>query len=379
MPSFAITLTAAAAALAFSASSASASSHYSHSNPALVARDHNRMVTRVLPRTGRRLANRANQATLKCLSDYTFALCDGSNCTDMGSVAAGTKCVNNAITWDTSSEATPQDSTAATVGHKSHPPVPVAPSSSSAAAAVAATTSMTTTTAAPVTTSSSSSPSPSKAAVQLNANQDSSSSSEGDWICDEESTTFTSSDQPRTTTSAGRATSSVATPTGAAATADFASVSSSSSAPATTSASNVQLFVSKAAQTTTTTTTITTSAPAATSAASSSGGAPSPSGNVVEGTATYYYQYGVAGSCGNVNPDSAYIVALSYQIVDNGAHCGQQVYIKNKANGKHITATVADTCPGCDASHLDLSEGAFLALGELATGVLQIEWYFTGN
>ncbi|GAA6022708.1 hypothetical protein JCM8202_002746 [Rhodotorula sphaerocarpa] len=356
MPSFAITLTAAAAALAFSASSASASSHYSHSNPALVARDHNRMVTRVLPRTGRRLANRANQATLKCLSDYTFALCDGSNCTDMGSVAAGTKCVNNAITWDTSSEATPQDSTAATVGHKSHPPVPVAPSSSSAAAAVAATTSMTTTTAAPVTTSSSSSPSPSKAAVQLNANQDSSSSSE-----------------------AGRATSSVATPTGAAATADFASVSSSSSAPATTSASNVQLFVSKAAQTTTTTTTITTSAPAATSAASSSGGAPSPSGNVVEGTATYYYQYGVAGSCGNVNPDSAYIVALSYQIVDNGAHCGQQVYIKNKANGKHITATVADTCPGCDASHLDLSEGAFLALGELATGVLQIEWYFTGN
>jgi hypothetical protein len=35
------------------------------------------------------------------LTEHTFALCDGSNCTDMGPVAAGTKCVDGAITWDT--------------------------------------------------------------------------------------------------------------------------------------------------------------------------------------------------------------------------------------------------------------------------------------
>lgn len=39
------------------------------------------------------------EASLKCTSETTFSLCDGSNCTAMGAVAAGTKCVNGAITW----------------------------------------------------------------------------------------------------------------------------------------------------------------------------------------------------------------------------------------------------------------------------------------
>lgn len=36
-------------------------------------------------------------AYIKCLSSYSFALCAGSTCTDMGSVAAGTICQNNTI------------------------------------------------------------------------------------------------------------------------------------------------------------------------------------------------------------------------------------------------------------------------------------------
>ncbi|KAK4701300.1 chitinase, partial [Phenoliferia sp. Uapishka_3] len=39
----------------------------------------------------------SSQATLKCLTSTTFALCDGTTCTNMGSVAAGTMCVDGGI------------------------------------------------------------------------------------------------------------------------------------------------------------------------------------------------------------------------------------------------------------------------------------------
>ncbi|KWU46453.1 barwin-like endoglucanase, partial [Rhodotorula sp. JG-1b] len=83
------------------------------------------------------------------------------------------------------------------------------------------------------------------------------------------------------------------------------------------------------------------------------------------------------GSCGNVNSDSSYIVALSYSQVDGGAHCGRTVSITNNDNGKTITATVADTCPGCGYGSLDLSTGAFGAIGSYDQGVLPISWSFT--
>lgn len=47
--------------------------------------------------------------------------------------------------------------------------------------------------------------------------------------------------------------------------------------------------------------------------------------------------------------------------------------------GNTITATVADTCPDCDDSHLDLSTGAFMALtgGQLdPPGEFNIQWNF---
>ncbi|GAA5957442.1 hypothetical protein JCM3765_001140 [Sporobolomyces pararoseus] len=95
------------------------------------------------------------------------------------------------------------------------------------------------------------------------------------------------------------------------------------------------------------------------------------------GQATFYSQGGAAGSCGNYNSDSAYIVALNQAMVSSGGNrCGTQVQIKNTANGKTITATIADTCPGCGPQSLDLSMGAFGALGDYDSGVLPISWSF---
>ncbi|SCV72460.1 BQ2448_3997 [Microbotryum intermedium] len=70
---------------------------------------------------GPKRLNRATEATLKCLTAYSFALCDGDRCTDMGAVAAGTKCVDNAITWD---DATGAATTAAAEATTSSEPTP---------------------------------------------------------------------------------------------------------------------------------------------------------------------------------------------------------------------------------------------------------------
>jgi len=60
-----------------------------------------------------------------------------------------------------------------------------------------------------------------------------------------------------------------------------------------------------------------------------------------------------------------------------GADCGRKVEIINVANGKSVQATVADRCPGCkNINSLDLSQAAFDAIGDEATGVLSIKWKF---
>ncbi|GAA5922744.1 RlpA-like double-psi beta-barrel domain-containing protein [Sporobolomyces koalae] len=95
------------------------------------------------------------------------------------------------------------------------------------------------------------------------------------------------------------------------------------------------------------------------------------------GQATFYTQDGNAGSCGNVNSDYSFIVALNVPMSGAmGNKCGSRVQITNTQNGKSIGATVADLCPGCGWGSLDLSLGAFDALGSRDQGVLPISWSF---
>ncbi|KAI4221686.1 MAG: hypothetical protein L6R36_006711, partial [Xanthoria steineri] len=90
------------------------------------------------------------------------------------------------------------------------------------------------------------------------------------------------------------------------------------------------------------------------------------------GIATFYEQNGGTGSCGQVHKESDRIIALSPSWQGSGyppKYCGRKIEItntgggqNNNGQGKVIQATVADTCPGCDSNHLDLSHGAFQAL-----------------
>ncbi|KZV72798.1 hypothetical protein PENSPDRAFT_575512, partial [Peniophora sp. CONT] len=92
---------------------------------------------------------------------------------------------------------------------------------------------------------------------------------------------------------------------------------------------------------------------------------------------TFYFQGGVAGACGQVNPDSAFIVAEQAQRY-KASDCGRQVRVTNNNNGKSVVAKVADKCPGCqgNANSLDLSQGAFDAIAAEATGIVPITWEY---
>lgn len=85
------------------------------------------------------------------------------------------------------------------------------------------------------------------------------------------------------------------------------------------------------------------------------------------------------------NPDSAIIAALSNYWMNEESpspYCGQQIVVTNIGSddgvggaGNSITVTVADTCPSCDETHLDLSVGAWNSLtNDAAYGTIEIDW-----
>ncbi|GAA6010336.1 hypothetical protein JCM10207_005180 [Rhodosporidiobolus poonsookiae] len=121
------------------------------------------------------------------------------------------------------------------------------------------------------------------------------------------------------------------------------------------------------------------SSQAAAAAAASQAAQATSSGHVYTGgIATFFYQNGVAGNCGNVNSDSTPLVALPTKTYAGGKYCGQYVSITRLDTGDSIKALVADSCPTCENDNcLDLSWGAFTALGGTQSmGVFDIKWSF---
>ncbi|KAH9951468.1 hypothetical protein B0H21DRAFT_719117 [Amylocystis lapponica] len=106
------------------------------------------------------------------------------------------------------------------------------------------------------------------------------------------------------------------------------------------------------------------------------------SSSVYTGGATYFYQDGNAGACGNVHSDSDFIAALVNQdrYGDSGevsSLCGKKVNITNVSNGKSVTVAIADDCPTCENSNsIDLSVAAFKKLATLEEGEVNIKWSF---
>ncbi|EJF65885.1 barwin-like endoglucanase [Dichomitus squalens LYAD-421 SS1] len=107
----------------------------------------------------------------------------------------------------------------------------------------------------------------------------------------------------------------------------------------------------------------------------------SSSGDFTGGHATFFYQGGNAGACGQVHPDSAFIAALQTKrygdLSQESSNCGRKITATNTNNGKSVTVTVADACPTCpEENDLDLSFAAFTSIATEEEGEVPIVWHF---
>ncbi|SNX87301.1 uncharacterized protein MEPE_06011 [Melanopsichium pennsylvanicum] len=96
-------------------------------------------------------------------------------------------------------------------------------------------------------------------------------------------------------------------------------------------------------------------------------------GQKYSGKGTYFTPN--QGSCGAWNTESDKIVALSEDIYQSGTHCFRGVEICH--GSKCAAAKVADLCPGCHHTSLDMSKSLFKEFAHLDVGVIDIQWYFT--
>lgn len=103
---------------------------------------------------------------------------------------------------------------------------------------------------------------------------------------------------------------------------------------------------------------------------------------VINGKVTYYHAG--LGACGQTHSGSDFVVALNKIIFDpqtpggnpnNNALCNRRIRVRDPGNGRLIDVTVAGRCEICSANDLDLSQGAFEALGHhVDQGVSYADW-----
>lgn len=110
--------------------------------------------------------------------------------------------------------------------------------------------------------------------------------------------------------------------------------------------------------------------------AGTKGGASLYSTEVKDGTATYYDATG-AGNCGfDATPDDLDVAAFDTASYAGSAACGACVRVKGP-NGE-VTVRIVDSCPGCDANHLDLSKSSFSKIAEPLRGRVPITFQTVG-
>jgi len=168
------------------------------------------------------------------------------------------------------------------------------------------------------------------------------------------------------------------------ATASVVSEYSSATAAQATASTTIANSVADWAHTHTSTSTYvapTTSSTSAAATSTSSGGSGG-SGQVhTDGKATFFYQQGQAGECGQVRSDSEMLIAIDkswwpdYETNSESSLCGKWIEVTNTENGKSVEAEVVDVCPTCVSDNsLDLSTGAFDQIASENTGTVSITW-----
>jgi expansin len=93
---------------------------------------------------------------------------------------------------------------------------------------------------------------------------------------------------------------------------------------------------------------------------------------VKEGVATYYDATG-AGNCGfDATPDDLDVAAFDTNSYAGSAACGACVKVKGPDG--EVTVRIVDSCPGCEANHLDLSKSSFAKIADPSRGRVPISF-----
>lgn len=93
---------------------------------------------------------------------------------------------------------------------------------------------------------------------------------------------------------------------------------------------------------------------------------------VKQGIATFYDATG-AGNCGfDATPEDLDVAAFDTTSYAGSAACGACVKVKGEAG--EVTVRIVDSCPGCEANHLDLSREAFAKIADPSRGRVPISF-----
>lgn len=91
-----------------------------------------------------------------------------------------------------------------------------------------------------------------------------------------------------------------------------------------------------------------------------------------EGIATFYDATG-AGNCSfDATPNDLDVAALDANGYAGSAACGACVKVKGPDG--EVTVRIVDSCPGCDANHIDLSRSAFAKIAEPSRGRVPVSF-----
>ncbi|GIE88029.1 expansin EXLX1 family cellulose-binding protein [Actinoplanes regularis] len=102
-----------------------------------------------------------------------------------------------------------------------------------------------------------------------------------------------------------------------------------------------------------------------------------PSTTTKTGKATFYDLAGTSGNCSFEVPADDLYVALGPDQYADGASCGAYLDVTGP-KGK-VRVKVFDSCPECDAGHLDLSRTAFKKIGAEVSGIISIKYKLVTN
>ncbi|GAB4581940.1 MAG: expansin EXLX1 family cellulose-binding protein [Anaerolineales bacterium] len=93
---------------------------------------------------------------------------------------------------------------------------------------------------------------------------------------------------------------------------------------------------------------------------------------IYEGVATYYKATGDGACTFGPSPGDLMVAAIDPTYFDNSNLCGAYLHVVGPLGD--VTVRIVDLCPGCQASHVDLSQQAFAEIAALEQGIVPITW-----